>query len=119
MFMGGATFKQAIMEVRSKEDDDKAMELKDHEWERFRKARLQWYPKTPLVQFWPSRFKDDLENMNLRKRRLTLAPIPEEKDFQRGMLHQREESTKISKETKLKFISSEQLERAQSIGCNT
>jgi hypothetical protein len=66
MFMGGAIFKQVILEACSREEGTVVM-LMDPEWEGFRKAQIQWFPKTPPAQFWPTQIRESSTHNRMRK----------------------------------------------------
>jgi hypothetical protein len=79
LYMGGAAFKQAILDVHERESRQGVEKQgSDSEWEQFRKAQIKMFPKTPPPQLWPSQFRTINIKFKDRKRRLTLTPILEQ-----------------------------------------
>jgi hypothetical protein len=77
--MGGAAFKQEMLDARERESKVGIEEHEsDSEWEKFRKAQIRIFPKTPPPQFWPNQFQVNNDKFQARKHRLTLPPILEE-----------------------------------------
>jgi hypothetical protein len=78
--MGGSTLQQAI-QVDCTSGNSQSKEQGTNwgaEWDTLKAVQVTLFPKTPSNRFWPEKYHGAGLQEGMRRRRLTLAPIPEE-----------------------------------------
>jgi hypothetical protein len=78
--MGGAALRQAIQAERAS-GTSQAKDLGASwgvDWDTFKAMQVSLFPKTPPNRFWLEKYHETALQEKMRRRRLTLAPIPKE-----------------------------------------